>query len=463
MPVTGKEPPLLAVALALALSAPASADPVDALLARQQDRAHIPGVALAVVEDGKVAKLAGYGLANVEWRGAVDADTPFQLASATKVFTGIALMRLVEQGKLTLDAPLTAFFPEAPEAWRGITVRQLASHTSGLPDDLGQPRPETVEEIVAAAQRTPLAYAPGTESRYGFTDFVVLRAVMEKVSGRSLPDLFRDELVTPLGLTATAFNFARQQGVLRSARLLPRAATTYGWSEGALVTSDFLYGEPGYAAGGLFSSARDLSRVFVALDEGRLLKPESLRELQTAARLKDGKSAGFGVAWAVRSFGGTTVTGHSGGPALADVLRFPDRKLTIIALANQRRYYPLLAEAIAELRLPAPAIIPVEDREPALLTRLKTLLADAAEGRVDAAGFDAEGQKESVPFLADFGGALLAAVGPVKRAVLLRDETADGLRTRTHLVEFADKTMRWRLVTTAEGLVRGLYPVGEDD
>ena len=178
---------LLLLGLAALAPAPLRADAIDDIVREQMAVSHIPGAAVAVVERGKAVKLRGYGEANLEWPSPVDPDTRFQLASATKLFTGVLLMRLAEREALALDAPIARFFNGAPPDWRRITVRQLANHSSGLPDDLGTPRPKTVEAIVAAAMARPLAYQPGTEARYGFTDFVVLRAILEKVSGKPLP------------------------------------------------------------------------------------------------------------------------------------------------------------------------------------------------------------------------------------------------------------------------------------
>ena len=158
-----------------------------------------------------------------------DPDTRFQLASATKLLTGILLMRAVEQGRLSLEKPISTFFPGAPESWSRIHVRQLANHSSGLNEDLGQPRPKTLADGVAASMKQPLAYEPGTEARYGFTDFMVLRAIIERVGGASLPQLLDRELVKPLGLTETGFAMAEDDGTVRTGELIPKRASIYGW------------------------------------------------------------------------------------------------------------------------------------------------------------------------------------------------------------------------------------------
>jgi CubicO group peptidase (beta-lactamase class C family) len=453
-----------AVALLLSASA-ACADPVDDVVRDAMARSHIPGAAVAVVEHGRVVKLAAYGVANLEWQAPVDLDTAFQLASATKVFTGIALMRLVERGKLSLDDPLTRFFPDAPASWKAIRVAQLATHTSGLDDDLGQPRPQTVDGILAAARQRRLVYAPGSEARYGFTDFVVLRAVLEIAAGKPLPTIFEDEIFKPLHLDGPRFAFARNEGPsIRAADIVPHRASIHAWHDGRQRISDFLYGEQGYGAGGLYASIRDLAAVFAALDRGTLLEAASWRALTTAPVLADGRRGGFGIGWTTRRYRGTTVVGHSGGPALADILRVDGRPLTIVVLCNQQRYYPLLAEAIADLYLPsAPRPPSIVDTTPALTALLRTTLHDAATGRLDANVFERANANPSAGFLGDFGRALLDAVGPVGTIDLLADRRDGERRVRTHRVSFAHKTMTWRLETNAAGRIETLRPAGEDE
>lgn len=454
----------IASALLLSALAPtAQADPIDDYVRRQMAVSHIPGVAVAIVRKGQIESIRSYGEANLEWNAPVGPDTRFQIASATKLFTGIALMRLVEAGKIELDATLDRFFPEAPPEWRTITVRQLANHSSGLSDRLPE-HDDTVAATVAAAMKTPLAYAPGTASRYGFTDFIVLRAVMEKVASKPLTEIFRDEIVTPLGLRDTGFNDERQWGPVRSALPLAHRASAYAWKEGLQRTSNFLYGETGYSAGGLHASARDMAAVFAALDLGALLKPASIKALQTPPLLKDGKPGGFGVGWTTRSYHGVKVVGHSGGPALADVLRAESHGLTVIVLTNQQRFFPLLAEGVADFYLPpAPALMPVADHAPELTVLMRGALAEAAAGgKLDRTRYGPTGLKNIVPFLEDFGQALLVAVGPVQRVTLLSDSSEKGGRARRYAIDFERKRMFWLFAVDAAGKIEDLHPVGEE-
>jgi CubicO group peptidase (beta-lactamase class C family) len=449
--------------ISILLTASAAADPIDDYMSRQMERGHIPGAAIAIVENGKVSTARAYGLANLEWNIPVDGDTAFQLASATKLFTGAVLMRLVEREQISLDGPISSFFEDAPESWRKITVLQLANHSSGLSEDLGNPRPETVNEIVAASMRAPLAYEPGTQSRYGFTDFVVLRAILEKVSGKKFEELIQDEIAAPLGLKSTRFaHMANNEMGIRSYDVLPRRASIYSSQGSGQRGSEFFYGETGHAAGGIYSSINDLAAFFAAIDNGRLLSRESVAALQTAAIFPSGKANGFGVGWSVRKYRGVPVVGHSGGPALADIVRIPDRKLTIIAVTNQQNLYPLIAEGIADFYLPAPPERSgIADKNPEGARRVREMLTSALQGQLDKASFNEGGRANMVPFLQGFGQTLLKLLGPVQSVRLLADDEAGGLRTRRYRINFETRPMEWLLETDGQGLIQGIYPVGE--
>jgi CubicO group peptidase (beta-lactamase class C family) len=457
--------PAVAAALILAFGGPALADPVDDVVRGYMEAAHIPGAAVAVIEDGRIIKLEGYGQANLEWDAQVTPDTPFQTASASKVIAGVVLMRLVEQGRLSLDDPIPTFLEGAPESWNAITVRHLAGHTSGLGEVRGLPNTATTLEVATEAMKLPLAYATGTESRYGLTDFVVMTAIMEKASGLSYPELVRREIVQPLGLTHTGFAMMRETGPVRAAEIMPGRARVYGWRDGVQRDEEFIYPVHAYAAGGLYSSARDLAVLMAALEGGRLLTRESFALLTSPAKLSDGRDGGFGVGWTFDRYHGRATVGHTGGPALAGVMHVPSEGLTVIALTNQRRFYPLLSHAIADLSLPpAPDAAAIADARPEMTAALRGMLEAAVAGRVDPAAFTAEGRQGLVSFYQDFGQAMLAAVGPL-RAVALMDERSGeaGELRRRYRVRFERRTLEFVVRTDAAGLFSEIRPLSGDD
>lgn len=455
----------LAVALGLMTVTGVRADPVDDAVARFMDAGHIPGVAVAVVDSGRIVRLQGYGQANLEWPSAVTPDTPFQTASASKIFAGVVLMRLVEQGVLSLDDPISLYFEGAPESWSRITVRHLAGHVSGLAEVRGLPSDANAQAVAAEAMKLPLAYEPGAESRYGLTDFVVMTAIMEKASGLSYPDLLQREVSTPLGLTHTGFTLLREDGRVRAAEVMPGRARVYGWRDGVQRDEEFLYPVNTYAAGGLYSSARDIATLMAALETGRLLTPESFALLTTPARLNDGRDGGFGVGWTFDRYRGLATVGHTGGPALADVMFIPSRGLTVIALTNQRRFYPLLSHVIADLTLPPAPVAPViADSRPDLTVALRRMLAAAANGVVDPTVFTDQARDGAAAFYKDFGQAMLTAVGPIEGMDLLSERALDdGLTRRLYRVRFQRRTIDFVVRADGAGRFAEIRPLSGDD
>ncbi|RZJ00911.1 MAG: class A beta-lactamase-related serine hydrolase [Brevundimonas sp.] len=440
----------------------AAADPIDDIVRGYMTAGHIPGVAVAVVDHGETRVLRTYGEANLEWEGAVTPDTPFQIASASKIFTGVLLMRLAEKGSINLDAPLTDIFPEAPAGWSEITFRRMASHSSGLPEGLGLPSTASPEDFVREAMTRPLAYEPGTESRYGLTDFVVMTAALEKVTGLQFPDLLKREVLDPLGLTSTGFDYATEGRPMKPTALR-RRATTYVWGDNQQFEDGFLYPSHSYAAGGLYSSARDLATLFSAISKGEFLRPENFRALTTAARLKDGRPGEFAIGWTAADYRGEQVFGHSGGPALADILYTPRRDVTVIALTNQRQFFPLLAQSVADTLWPAPPPRPaLEDDAPSLTQTFSTTLSAAGEARLNAESFNEQG-RGSLDFLSHFGKALLGAVGPVESVDLLSDTPRDKGRKRVYRVRFERREMIWVATTDASGRFSELRPGSDSD
>jgi CubicO group peptidase (beta-lactamase class C family) len=197
---------VLVAAMCLATSLTAYSDIVDDFVRLQIARNHIPGAAVAITRDGKLVKVAGYGVADLDWNNAVTERAKFQIASTAKPFTGLLLMSFVRDRKIKLDESVRTYLPKAPASWQKITVRMLATHSSGLRFDLGAKKINSVDEAVAEAYTLPLDYEPGAESRYGLTDFVVLTNVLETVGGKDYPILLRERVLEPLGLRDSGFD-----------------------------------------------------------------------------------------------------------------------------------------------------------------------------------------------------------------------------------------------------------------
>jgi CubicO group peptidase (beta-lactamase class C family) len=454
------------LAALLVVPLPLAGDPVDDFAKAQMARGHIPGMAVVVIQDGVVKKLAGYGVANLDWDDPVSETTAFQIASATKPFTGLLLLKLVEQGKLRLEDGVRTHLPDAPETWAPITIRHLATHTSGLRMDFGPGKDfPTMADAVTAAYALPLDYPTGTRAQYALTDFVVLARILEKVSGRDYVTLLRDEVTGPLGMGGTRFDDAAEDGPVRSWLPVRRRATTYRWNGTVNRAYAFYYPRFTYSAGGLFSTPADLARLLVAIDRKTLLQPASLEALWTPGAIAGGGPNDFAIGWVSGRYRGLREVGHSGGPALGNILYFPERRLGIAVLTNQGTVFPVLAELVADLYLPedAQAKDPeVADANPALTARLLALVTNLGDGAIREEDYSEGARAKVVPALRAFGIALMTEVGPPTSFRLIGRRTVDGGTEYTYRALSGRHPMKWRFVVDDKGRITDLEPSSGD-
>jgi len=450
---------LAAALLASTLAAPSPAargDAVDRFLRDQLARAHVPGAAVAVIRAGKVEKLAVYGVADLAHGTKLTPSSAFQIASVTKLLTGALLMRYVEQGKLRLDDAVARHLDGTPEAWRGITVRHLATHTSGLPAGPPDPKLGSIAEGARAAMALPLAAPPGERAEYGSPDFTVLGAVLERVGGRPYPELLAEEVLRPAGMRDARFEDARDEGLVRSAEVVPGRVTTYRSTGGAQRVAWFLYPSYTWPAGGLFASIRDMAALVSALQRRVLLSRAGLEAMATAPILAGGKPGPFGAGCTVGRYRGWRTVGHSGGPALGDVLLFPELDLGVVVLTSQKLLIPQLAEGVADLYLPGdrggPPPAPLADAAPEVTDRARAVLSGMAAGRVDPALL-APASREAAPMLSEWGAVSVGLWPPLSGLVLVEERRGDDAWVRTYRARFGAKVARFRAAHAPDGAV----------
>jgi len=438
--------PFFAISMALA-------DPVDDYLKLQMERNHIPGLVVAVVKNGHVLKLKAYGKANLEWDAPVTTDTRFQLASTTKALTGTALMTLVQAGKIGLDDPLSKYLQDAPPAWRGITIRQLATHSSGIPDLPGLDlSPETTVAIaVKKVAELPLSHAPGDQAGYGSADFVVLSRIMEVVTGKSFPQLLQSQLFDPLAMKDSAFDEAIQFGPVRRSIPIPKRASVYYWDTKRQQIHAFIFPSHAYSAGGLYSSVSDLAKWISALDNGKILSSQARATMWTQGKLSNGVSTDWGIGWVSRTYEGRRVVGHSGGPALSDVLHFVDDGLTVIVLQNQQKMYPYLAQGVADIYLPLAKVRPyhpIKDPDPSQTLRFRQLLDSLRRGKLDTKPF-AAGHEDLIQDVSNLLGPYSRSLGAMSKFELVE---AEG-RSFVFAGVYGRKVVNWLFDLDADGRI----------
>lgn len=317
----------------LAITTVARADPVDRLIQAEMKRRHIPGLALAVVRDGKPIKVKGYGLADIENNVRVTPESVFELASIGKTFTATAIMMLVEEGRLRLDDTIDRYLPDPPEAWKAITIRHLLTHTAGLSD-----RFESVQfgpyvgkaEMYDGVRKDEASARPGERWSYSDPGYFLLGMILEKASGTSWSEFLNERIFRPLGLTATSTQDLTT--------ILPRRVHGYGRRGGKWINIRRVVEMELFSFGGLFSTVGDLAKWDAALYTEKLLKRSSLEQMWTPATLSDGSrvaswDGSYGLGWFLSEQRGHRYVGHSGMTGV-EITRYLDDRLTVIVLTN---------------------------------------------------------------------------------------------------------------------------------
>jgi CubicO group peptidase (beta-lactamase class C family) len=312
----------------------AQTDPIDAYIKAEMEKRRIPGLALTVIQHGEVIKMQGYGLANVELDVPVTPDTVFELASVTKQFTATAIMRLVEEGKVGLDNPISHYLSTTPDAWQGITVRHLLTHTAGLASletgfralRTGGVRANyTTAEMFEAATKDPMSFRPGERWQYSDVGYFLLGMIIEKASGQRYREFVTERFFQPLGMTATS--------VVDQWAILKNRASGYTLRNGQLVHIRRHAQVELPSHYGICSTVKDLVRWEAALTGGKVVQPSSLDQLWTPVRLNDGTSRPYGFGWRVEALFGHRLITHTGITG-TEYSRFPDDGLTVIVLTN---------------------------------------------------------------------------------------------------------------------------------
>lgn len=346
-------PLLLAAALQVpapgASLPPATARAVEALVGARVTQLGIPGLAAAVVAHEQVVWAAPFGMADVENAVAVRTTTSFRLASVSKPITAVAVMQLVERGKLELDAPVQRYVPSFPEKPWPVTIRQLLGHLGGIRhygegEFASTRRYASVAEGLSIFRDDPLAHPPGTKFLYTSYGFNLLGAAVEGASGESYLDYVRKNVFEPAGM------FGARDDDQRA--LIPYRAQGYvKTSSGDLRNSELADTSNKLPGGGLVGSAEDVARFAMALTGGLLLDRESLARMLTRQSTRDGKPVGYGMGFFLTDRGGVREAWHTGGQQrVSNVLYLqPDRHIGVVLLSNLEGIGPQLTDVAREV------------------------------------------------------------------------------------------------------------------
>ena len=409
---------------------------------------HIPGMALAVLKQGKPLYIKAFGNASLEWPETVRPDTRFQIGSIGKQFTAVAVMLMVHEHRLSLDDPLSNYLPEVPPTWHEVTLRRMLNHQSGIAQLTVSPHnlldlhhDYTDAEYVQLASSVPLDFKPGTAAAYSDTAYVLLGIVLNRVNGAFYGDLLEARIFRPLGM--------RRTRILSDDAIIPGRASGYvSRSDGTLENQSWVAAALNRTAdGSLYSTVLDLSRWDAALYGDRVLPQVELQRMWSVDPLVDGRQPlyHYGYGWEINSLHSHRVIEYDGNwqGFQAAMARYTDRQLSVIVLTNlalcrtQRIAHTIAGIFDASI---APYGNLAQDFSPELTHQFRNLLVDPVRGGVGQRYFHSSVRER---YAASWRAALaseLRGIGPIGRFELA-EERRLALRTeRVYRLETRDMT-----------------------
>jgi D-alanyl-D-alanine carboxypeptidase len=321
---------------------------IDSIAIATVEGGELPGIAVGVWAGGKPVHLRGYGLAVLEGAVAATDSTAFRIGSIAKQITAAAVLRMEEQGRLSVSDPISRYLANAPAHWEAVTIHHLLNHTSGIPSytELEEWRRRsserlTIDQLIALFRELPLEFEPGAGWVYNNSGYLLLGPVIERVSGLPYAEYVVEELAAPLGLRETGECGEQAPGIAVGYRpgpdgFVPAAGNQLGGT---------------FADGDLCSSARDLLRWTAALAEGRVVSPGTYTRMTTPGMLSDGREFPYGYGFQLLHHEGAgRVVEHGGGVPgfVSSIAYYPEQEVIIAVLTNRgTNTAPVVKEAIA--------------------------------------------------------------------------------------------------------------------
>jgi len=319
-------------------------------IAEAMKQSHIPGLAIAVIQDKKLQYTGTFGRADIENNVPVSRKSMFQLASISKTFIALSTLTWVEQGKLRLDDAIGAYLPSLPSHWHRVSVRQLLNHTSGitsftnydtLPCAVGKDvRDYKKGDVLAEVACLPLQFEPGTDWSYGDTGFYILVLLIEKLSAQEYKDFLRINVFEKIGMSSSR--------IIDNRDIIMHRASGYSMSNGTYYNAKLFE----FDEFSIISNIDDFARMYEAFIPGVVLKKETLAEMCSPTRLKDGRVVDYGLGIGLTSFQNTRRIGHNGGGGLGFACafaHFPEKNLTVVILCNADQPRGFIGELANEI------------------------------------------------------------------------------------------------------------------
>lgn len=358
-------------------------DSVDSYVTREMQRQRIPGMSIAVIRGDSLLLGRGFGLANVELGVPASDSTIYQSGSVGKQFTAAAVAMLARRGRFRLEDRIVKWLPEGAGVWDSVTVRHLLTHTSGVAEytdsTFDYRKDYTEDQLVRFAAARPLDFSPGERWAYSNTGYLLLGVLIHRVTGRFYGEVLRDLIFAPLGMRTTR--------IISEADMVPNRAAGYQLIKGKLKNQNWVAPSLNTTAdGSLYFSIQDLTRWAVSLNQGRIPDWNVLQGAWSPVRLNDGGLYPYGFGWELRGQRGHRRIGHTGSwqGFKTAIHRYPEFKLTVVALANLAQAEPgTIAEGIAgilELQLRPPHLLSAPLPGPAPRWPVQQLLSRITQG-----------------------------------------------------------------------------------
>lgn len=295
-----------------------------------------PGCVVLVASKGQIVYEKAFGLANLELHVPMQPDMVFRIGSVTKQYTAIAILQLVEQGRISLQDSIQKYIPDYPSKGHTITIEHLLTQTSGITDyevlDIHIPNAIRVDlpakQIIDSLGTLPLEFIPGSKYHYSNSNYFLLAYIIERVSGGSYQDYLSENLFKPAGLSDTYYDSPTE--------IIPGRVSGYSRYQKKYVNADYISMTQVFGAGALLSNVGDLYRWHQQLYAGTLVKKETLEKACRPFRLADGELSEYGYGWIIKKRNGSTSIEHSGGidGFQSDEIYFPQQDIFIATLYN---------------------------------------------------------------------------------------------------------------------------------
>lgn len=372
---------------------------------------------------------------------------------------------LYEAGKLGLDDKISIYLADLPSSWTEITVRQLLTHTSGVPDYTEAPGfsqnlllARSPQELLKPVRDLPLVFSPGTQWRYSNSNYYLLGLLIEELSGQSYADYLQEHIFQPLQMKSSRVNALPV--------LMPQRAAGYHWQKDRIENAPLVDPSQMWAAGAVVSNVTDLAKWDAALYTEKLLKKTTLEQSWTPARLNNGAMVNYGFGNELSVVQGHHIAGHQGGGLAfnASFLRYMDDQLSVIVLCNLTQApSKVMAQHLASFYIPGLATEAnqgIEDKDPQTTTRLRQVVSEAQQGKADSTQFAAQSQA-LVGKIKQAGPQLLGQLGTLTSFVLLERTEGEGKVVYRYRAVFGATPVIWTFELDKDGKIANLTPEPE--